>query len=61
MPSFGFEAIIENMAPEKKKTELPRDLSLTGEDIDMLHERETDPQGSDYSGDYSYKNHMDGA
>lgn len=48
--------------PEKKKTNTlkkPRS-SKTGEDIDMLHERETDPQ-DDYWGESSYKNNIDGA
>ncbi len=34
---------------------------LTGEDIEMLHERETDPEASDYNGSYRYKDHIDGA
>jgi hypothetical protein len=32
----------------------------TGEDIDMLHENETDPQ-SGSAGSYAYKDHEDGA
>jgi hypothetical protein len=36
-------------------------LNRTGEDIDMLHEHDTDPQGSDDSGSYHYKDNYDGA
>jgi len=49
------------MKPEKKKGNPNNRSNLTGEDIDMLHEKEYEPEGNDYSGDYSYKNNIDGA
>lgn len=33
----------------------------TGEDIDMLHQKENEPQVYEESGSSSYKDHVDGA
>ncbi|MCR4561651.1 MAG: hypothetical protein K5694_00375 [Bacilli bacterium] len=51
------------MRPDEKKPEKkPRKNPYrTGEDIDMLHEREYEPQSNDRSGNYRYKDHYDGA
>lgn len=46
---------------EKKKNNRYLRSSLTGEDIDMLHEKESEPESSDYRGSYRYKDHIDGA
>ena len=51
---------------EQKKNEKPRSSgnyrkkNRTGEDIDMLNERYTDPESGGY-GSYRYKDHIDGA
>lgn len=51
------------MPDEKKKAPKARKRPkhLTGEDIEMLHEGETDPEGSESSGSYRYKDDIDGA
>lgn len=46
------------MEKEKRKR---RFTPLTGEDIEMLHENDSDPQASDYRGSYRYKDDIDGA
>lgn len=46
---------------EDKNRERPKKRNRTGEDIDMLHEDEYEPQSNDYSGSYKYKDHIDGA
>ncbi len=43
---------------EKKRNRSYRRSSFTGEDIDMLRERESDERRSN---DYRYKDHIDGA
>ena len=50
-----------DMIMEKKKYRPYRRSSLTGEDIDMLHERQSEPESRDDSGNYRYKDHIDGA
>lgn len=51
---------------EEKKKEKPRSSgsyrkkNRTGEDIDMLNERYTDPESGGF-GSYRYKDHIDGA
>jgi hypothetical protein len=49
--------------PEKNETKVPRPekSNRTGEDIDMLHEKETDPESSNDYGSESYKNNYDAA
>lgn len=46
------------MEKEKRKH---RFTHLTGEDIEMLHENDSDPQSSDSWGSYRYKDNIDGA
>jgi hypothetical protein len=46
--------------PEKKKP-APSKSERTGEDIDMLHEKESDPESSSDYGNESYKDNYDAA
>jgi hypothetical protein len=47
---------------DKTKTEHQEKRSnRTGEDIDMLHEKESDPESNDNEGSYSYKDNYDAA
>lgn len=46
---------------DKKKNSIWNRHSLTGEDIDMLHEKEMDPQTNEERGNYRYKDDIDGA
>lgn len=54
---------MEGMGPEKKQSDSHSysRMNRTGEDIDMLHEHESDPESSDRSGSYHYKDDYDGA
>lgn len=45
---------------EKKKRHYTPRKRLTGEDIAMLHERESDPEAGE-AGSYKYKDDIDGA
>lgn len=45
---------------EQKQNQNPR-ANRTGEDIDMLHENDYEPESSDSSGSNSYKDNYDGA
>ncbi len=45
---------------KKKPANIYRKKNRTGEDIDMLNERYTDPESGGY-GSYRYKDHIDGA
>ena len=45
--------------PEKRKEK--KRVPLGGKDREMLHERDYEPQSSDSSGSYRYKDHYDGA
>ena len=45
----------------KKRNRFRYGHTLTGEDIDMLHEKESDPQASEERGSYRYKDNIDGA
>ena len=49
--------------PEKKKTNTATNSksNRTGEDIDMLHEKESDPESSNDYGNEAYKDHYDAA
>jgi hypothetical protein len=44
-----------------KKNHEEHPSNRTGEDIDMLHEKDTDPQSDDNRGSYSYKDDYDAA
>jgi hypothetical protein len=46
--------------PSENKSSSERRENRTGEDIDMLHEKESDPESSD-SGSESYKDNYDAA
>jgi hypothetical protein len=48
------------MKPETDKKNETRKSNRTGEDIDMLHEKETDPESGD-EGSSSYKDNYDAA
>lgn len=50
---------MENPEEENKKHTALRN-NRTGEDIDMLHEKDSDPESSD-SGSLKYKDDYDGA
>lgn len=43
---------------EKKKPYIPKKKERTGEDIDMLHERDMEPE-SYSNGSYRYRDHID--
>lgn len=45
---------------KRKPTTSYKKKNRTGEDIDMLNERYTDPESGGY-GSYRYKDHIDGA
>lgn len=48
--------------PEKKKNDhREQRANRTGEDIDMLNERKSDPESDENSGSYTYKDNYDGA
>ncbi|MCH3910003.1 MAG: hypothetical protein LKF75_02080 [Bacilli bacterium] len=48
------------MKPEKDNKHTVQRENRTGEDIDMLRERESDPQSGEYGSD-SYKDNYDAA
>ncbi len=54
------------MGEERKSNDKPKPMggyrkkNRTGEDIDMLNERYTDPESGGF-GSYRYKDHIDGA
>jgi hypothetical protein len=49
--------------PPKKENPVPTTpkSNRTGEDIDMLHEKESDPESGDDRGNYSYRDNYDAA
>ena len=47
--------------PEKEKQPLEKRPHRTGEDIDMLHEKDSDPESTDDRGSLSYKDNYDAA
>lgn len=46
------------MNEKEKRRYVPRKRERTGEDIDMLHEREMEPE-SHSNGSFSYRDHID--
>jgi hypothetical protein len=48
------------MKPEEEKKHDHQKNNRTGEDIDMLHEKDSDPESGDY-GSSSYKDNYDAA
>ena len=50
----------EKKDEKRKPTTFYKKKNRTGEDIDMLNERYTDPESDGY-GSYRYKDHIDGA
>jgi len=49
------------MTPDKDKQPREKRPHRTGEDIDMLHEKESDPESNDDRGSVSYKDNYDAA
>ncbi len=47
-----------DLLEEKKRGYKPKRKDRTGEDIDMLHEREMEPE-SHSNGSYRYRDHID--